>query len=580
MRKTKKQKPLYTPMQRFWQLLASEKREIVYLYIYAIIAGMISLSLPLGIQSIIAFVSSGQLTASVVVLISLIVLGLLIVGGMQVMQLWLVEYIQQRIFAKTAFDFAFRVPRLQMESLHKHYPPELMNRFFDTVSLQKSMAMLLTDFTAAAVQIVFGLLLLSFYHPYFIVFSFFLVLVLLAIFYFTGPRGIDSSITESKYKYKLVAWLQEMARSMNTFKLSGQSDLPMEKTNSYVSNYLKFRKQHFRVLMTQYFSFVGFKTIITGGLLVLGCVLVIKREINIGQFVASEIVIILIMTAVEKIIMKLDTIYDLLTSLDKLGQVTDLPLEQETGMAISNNTQSLSIQVNNLRFRYPDKDAYAIKGISFEIRPSERVCIAGFNRSGKSTLSQLLLGLYDDYEGSIAYNNLSLRDIQKSSLRHLIGNNTSTEQVFEGTILENITLGLPNVPIEDVVWATDCVGLTSFIHALPEGLQTNLTGGSLRLPASVSRKIIMARCLVLRPKMLLLDDFWSGMEKHEKMRLLQLFASPDFDWTLLIISNDPDVMATCDRTLLLRDGKLVSSGSFDEVRSSKYYQQLADLTAS
>ncbi|MDX5481008.1 MAG: ATP-binding cassette domain-containing protein [Hymenobacteraceae bacterium] len=578
MSKSNKQKALYTPMQRFWQLLAAEKREIVYLYIYAIVAGLISLSLPLGIQSIIAFVSSGQLTVSVVVLITLIVLGLLIVGGMQIMQLWLVEYIQQRIFTRTAFDFAFRVPRLRLEALHKYYPPELMNRFFDTISLQKSMAKLLTDFTTSAIQIVFGLILLSFYHPYFIVFSMILVIVLVGILYFTSHRGIDTSITESKYKYKLVAWLQEMARSMNTFKLAGQSNLPTEKTNGYVTSYLKARKQHFRVLMTQYFSFVGFKTVITGGLLVLGCVLVIQREINIGQFVASEIVIILIMTAVEKIIIKLDTIYDLLTSLDKLGQVTDLPLETETGVALSNPSQGLSIQVNNLRYRYPRANESAIDGISFEVLPSERVCISGFNRSGKSTLSQLLLGLYDNYEGSIAYNNLSLRDLEKNSLRRLIGDNTSKEQVFDGTILENITLGIPGVPIEDVVWATDNVGLTKFIHALPDGLQTELTGGSIRLPASVSRKIIMARCLVLRPKMLLLDDFWGGMEKHEKLRLIQMLSSHEFGWTLLIISNDPEVMAICDRTLLLKDGKLVASGDFEDVRHNEFYKQLANLT--
>jgi ABC-type branched-subunit amino acid transport system ATPase component len=129
-----------------------------------------------------------------------------------------------------------------------------------------------------------------------------------------------------------------------------------------------------------------------------------------------------------------------------------------------------------------------------------------------------------------------------------------------------------------VVWATDNVGLTDFIHELPDGLQTELTGGSIRLPASVSRKIIMARCLVLRPKMLLLDDFWGGMEKHEKLRLIQMLSSQEFSWTLLIISNDPEVMAICDRTLLLMDGKLVASGDFEDIRHSKPYQQLANLT--
>lgn len=575
----KQNKPLFTPMERFFQLLASEKREIIYLYVYALVAGLISLSLPLGIQSIITFISSGQISVSVVVLIALIILALLVVGGLQVMQLWLVEFIQQRIFAKSAFDFAFRVPRFQSESLMNYYPPELMNRFFDTVALQKSMAKLLTDFSTAVIQIVFGLILLSFYHPYFIVFSFFLIIVLAAIFYFSGPKGIATSIQESKYKYQLVNWLQEMARSRGSFKLAGQSELPMQKTDGFVSNYLKARKQHFRVLMTQYFSFVGFKTLITGGLLVLGCILVINQEINIGQFVASEIIIILIMTAVEKLIIKLDTIYDALTSLDKLGQVTDLPLEAEGGIDMKPKTDGLSLQVRNLRYKYPHLESEVIKGVSFDIKSSERVCLGGFNSSGKSTLGNLLLGLYDEYKGSIAYNGLSMRDLNKNSLRRLVGDNTSKEQLFDGTILENITLGIPDVSIDDVIWATDSVGLTPFIHALPEGFKTYLTGGGMRLPTSIAHKVIMARSLVSKPKMLLLDDFWVSMEKKEKLRLMQFLMSDQFTWTMLIISNDIDIMKLCDRTILLAEGHIVGNGSYEEIRKNEYYQQLAFLTA-
>lgn len=310
-----------TPFQRLLQLLSIERREIMYLYAYAIAAGLISLALPLGIQSIIGFVSSGQISVSVVVLIVLIVLALLVVGGLQVMQLWLVEFIQQRIFARAAFDFVYRIPRFQAEALNKYYPPELMNRFFDVVSLQKGLAKMLLDFSTAVIQIIFGLVLLSLYHPYFIFLGIVLVIVLIFIIYITGKKGVDTSIMESKYKYKLVAWLEELARSISTFKLVGYTDLPTSRTDEYVSSYLKVRKEHFKVLMTQYLSFIGFKTVITGGLLVLGCFLVVQREINIGQFVASEIIIILIMTAVEKLLIKLDTVYDVLTSLDKIGHV-------------------------------------------------------------------------------------------------------------------------------------------------------------------------------------------------------------------------------------------------------------------
>ncbi|WP_299755951.1 ABC transporter ATP-binding protein [uncultured Pontibacter sp.] len=567
-----------TPVQRFLNLLSIERREILYMYVYAIAAGLISLMLPLGIQSIIGFVSSGQVTTSVVVLISLIVLALLIVGGLQVMQLWLVEFIQQRLFARTASEFAYRIPRFQPEALLQYNPPELMNRFFDVVTLQKGLAKLLVDFSTAVIQIVFGLILLSFYHPYFIVFGFILVLVLIFIIWATAGKGIDTSIRESKYKYKLVAWLEEMARSLSTFKLVGHTNLPMDRTNNYVKSYLDVRRQHFKVLMTQYYSFVGFKTVITGGLLVLGCILVVQREINIGQFVASEIVIILIMTAVEKIIIKLDTVYDVMTSLDKIGQVTDLPIEEVKGIKLDEMplVGGLGIQAQNLSYRFRDTEKVALQGLSFTIQPSERVCLAGFNSSGKSSLISLLLGLLPSYSGSLSYNGISMHDLHKGSLRSLIGDNISTEQVFDGTLLENITLGR-DLPMQDILWAIELTGLTQFVHTLPDGMHAYLTGGSMRLPGSVARKIVLARSLVQRPKFLIIDNLWAGMAKKDKMNFLHLLTSPQFDWTMLIVSNDREVMQLCDRTLLLQDGQLVANGSYDQLKNLEIMQELTEV---
>ncbi|GEO05429.1 ABC transporter ATP-binding protein [Adhaeribacter aerolatus] len=567
-------------MQRFLRLLASEKREIVYLYIYAVAAGIISLALPLGIQSIIGFVSSGQIPVSVVVLIGLIVLALLIVGGLQVMQLWLVEYLQQRIFVKTAFDFAHRIPRFQAEALSKYYPPELMNRFFDVVSLQKGLAKILLDFSTAVIQILFGLILLSLYHPYFIFLGIILITVLVYIIWSTGRKGVETSIMESKYKYKLVAWLEELARSMSTFKFVEHTNLPTSRTDSYVSSYLKVRKEHFGVLMTQYLSFVGFKTVITGGLLVLGCILVVQREINIGQFVASEIIIILIMTAVEKIIVKLDTVYDVLTSLDKLGHVTDLPIEEIKGIKLEDMPLpgGLGIQVKNLRYLYPNTLKASLENINFSIKPSERICLAGYNNSGKSTLVSLLLGLYSAYEGSIVYNDVSLRDLHIGSLRSLIGDNISKDQVFDGTLLENLTLGR-ELPMQDILWATDMVGLNQFVHELPEGFQSYLVGGSQRLPSTIARKIVMARSLLQHPKLLIIDDFWVGMSRKEKMNLMRMLTGKQFEWTMIIVSNEPDVMALCDRTLLLQEGKLVASGNFAEISQHELLRELTEIPA-
>lgn len=340
-------------MRRLFQLLSLERKEIFHLYIYAIIAGIISLSLPLGIQSIIGFITSGQVTTSVIVLIIFILIGTIITGGLSVIQLRLVEQIQRRIFTRTAFNFAFRIPKLDPTYLHgKYYPPELINRFFDVPTIQKGLAKILLDFTAAILQIFFGIILLSFYHPYFIMLGVILILIIFLIFYITGPKGLKSSLRESDFKYKVVSWFEEMAKGLSSFRTSGYSRLPTDRTDDYLSGYLHAREQHFRVLITQYYSFVGFKTIVTGGLLILGAVLVINRQINIGQFVASEIIIILIISSVEKIMGDLDVVYDVLTGLTKLGKVTDLPIKIETGINYpdENISQGIDLKIKSHKF--------------------------------------------------------------------------------------------------------------------------------------------------------------------------------------------------------------------------------------
>jgi ABC-type bacteriocin/lantibiotic exporter with double-glycine peptidase domain len=567
---------LESPVKSFLRLLSTEKKEILYIYLYAIIGGIISLSLPLGIQSIINFISSGQISTSVIVLIGFIIIGLLISGGMQIMQLSIVELIQQRLFAKIAFNIANRIPRVKVESILKYYPPELINRFFDIITVQKGISSILIDLTSAVLQILFGLILLSLYHPYFIFFGIVLIGILYLIIYLTGPQGLETSNKESKYKYQLAWWLEEVARTLNTFKLSGDSNLPLEKTDRHIAQYLKARKKHFKVLVKQYLSFVGFKTIVTAGLLILGTVLIINKEINIGQFVASEIIIILIMSAVEKVILKLEKVYDILTSTSKLQQITTLPIERPTGydLTCSSIKKGLSIKVQNLKYKYPDSNTYALNGINLEVAAGERICITGLNGSGKTTLINVLLGLLENYEGSIIFNGLSLRNINKSNFHKHIGNNLSEEEIFHATLLENLTLGRKEITMDKIIWALEFVGLDQFVATLPEGLDTNIIGGNLRLPKNIIYKIILARSIMNSPKLLILDDFLMGIEKREKFHLLNLLMDRKNDWTIIIISTDADVMELCDRTILIQGGKNVFQGKFEPEKQEEIFAEL------
>lgn len=237
-----------TPVQRFFRLLGNERKDIGYIYLYAIVIGLITLSLPLGVQAIINLISGGMVFSSVYLLLFIVIGGVLISGVMQIIQFTLVETLQQRIFAKAAFEFTYRVPRIKSESLLGYYPPELMNRFFDILTVQKALPKILIDITGAILQILLGIMLLSFYHPFFIAFGFLTILIISLIIYFNGPKGLQTSLVESKYKYKVAQWLEDIARSLYTFKLSGTGNLPMEKMDGLVNSYLLYRKKHFKIL--------------------------------------------------------------------------------------------------------------------------------------------------------------------------------------------------------------------------------------------------------------------------------------------------------------------------------------------
>lgn len=565
-----------SPLRRFFKLLELDKKDIYYIYLYAIFAGLINLSLPLGIQAIIGLIAGGAISASLILLVVIVTAATAMSGVLVVMQLTVTETIQRRIFARSAFEFAFRIPRLQLDAMSKYYAPELVNRFFDTLTLQKGLPKILMDFSTSILNILFGLILISFYHPFFVFFDLALLLILFLIFRATGPSGLQTSLKESKYKYQVAHWLEELARSMNTFKLAGNTPLTLKNTDELVCNYLDNRKKHFRILLTQYGSIVGFKTIVTASLLFLGSFLVIDNQINIGQFVAAEIVVILVLNSVEKLMLSMDNVYDVLTALEKLGNVTDLPIEDDKGLDFQeiDSGKGMSLSVQDLHFQYEDAERPTLDEISFDVAAGERVCIAGYNGSGKSTLMHIIAGLYSNFQGNISYNGIPVKSINLSSLRRYIGDTSLQENIFNGTIFQNISLGHTNIKLEDVLWASEQVGLNHYVQRLPNGYDTILKPEGKNVPNSVRARILLARSLAPRPKLLAMESFLNNLEQPDRLAIAEFLTSPDRSWTLVTITDDPFLASKCDRVIIMKDGKIIESGPFEQVHESPHFKKV------
>ncbi|TXC76074.1 peptidase domain-containing ABC transporter [Luteibaculum oceani] len=549
-----------TPVQRFWRLLKPDRKEIRNVYLIAMITGLVNLSLPLGIQAIINFIQGGAVSTAWIVLVVLVVLGIAIVGALQIAQMRITENLQQKIFTRAAFDFGYRLPHIKMEALYDKYAPELMNRFFDVMSVQKGLSKMLIDFSAAALQVFFGLLLLSLYHPFFILFSVALILLVYAIFRFTAKKGLDTSLSESKRKYEVAHWLEELARANITFKLAGKSNLALHRIDHSTEKYLDERENHFKVLVQQYAFMVLFKVIVATGLLAIGGALVIEQEMNIGQFVAAEIVILLIMSAVEKLIVNLEVIYDILTSLEKIGQVTDLELEDSTGthVGIEDFSTPIAVTTDKLTFTYPNQPKNVLDQISFKINKGDRVFITGASDSGKSTLLYLMGGLYQPTGGFIAYDDIPMGNLNPESLRDKIGNCLEQEKIFQGTIEENISLGRPGITLDDVINAVEICGLKKFVRQTKEGYNTVLSPEGRSLSRGQTQKLMLARAIVTKPTLLILENAFNAIDYEDKIRVMDRICDPKMPWTLVAVSADPDLYKRCNKVLTLEHGKVDS----------------------
>lgn len=544
-----------TPWQRFLGLLKLEKREIFQIFYYAIFSGIVSLSLPLGIQAIINLIQGAQISTSWIILVVAVTIGVIFSGALQLMQLRIIETIQQRIFTRASFELSYRFPKIKMIELREYYPPELANRFFDTLSIQKGLSKILIDVPTAVLQIIFALILLSFYHPFFIIFGFLLVTLIYVVFKFTAQKGLETSLVESKIKYKVAHWIQEVARTVVSFKLSGNTNLAMSKNDELVDKYIEARENHFKILILQFTQMIGFKVIVTASLLLIGGALVLNQEMNIGQFVAAEIIILLVIASVEKLIIGLESFYDVLTSIEKIGQVVDKDLESQDGEKPIFKS-GLTVELDNVSYEVTNRKKPIIKNVSFKIEPKSRILIMGESGAGKSSLLRLISGVIEPSAGNIYVNNLSLSSLNLNHYRSQLGLSLSEETPFEGSIRENLIFGNDKIKDAKIFEVLEIVGLAQFLKEQNNGLDTILNAEGKQMSYTIAKKMILARAIIKEPKIMILEDPLDQFNLEETLNIIKYLTDSVRPWSLIVVSSKKSWRTECSQTITIDKGEI------------------------
>lgn len=468
----------------------------------------------------------------------------------------LIEILQQKIFTKNSIEITKTLIGIDLQDNSKYYLPEKVNRYFEIFGIQKGLSKLLLDIPLASIQIIMGLIVLAFYESSFIIFGLFLILLLWLILKYTSNLGLLTSIKESDDKYALASWLEDMARAVRTFKFSQNSDLHIRTTDELAAQYLIDRNKHFNVLITQYKALIGFKVLITAAMLGIGTYLLIEQKINIGEFIAAEIVILMVISATEKLIYHLDSLYDVATGLAKIESIYEQAMEDDCPQIWKPEEDSGPyFQFHNFSFKFKDSKNYVLNNLNFRINQNSMTTISGNEGEGKTTILKLLASLYRRYEGSLQIDDFEISGYSIDSLRQYAGFYFRNQEIITVSLLENITLGKKNISGEDVIALIKKLNFHSIIQGNPQGLNTILEPMGSRLSTNMVKKILLLRALIHRPKMLFMDEPFIGLFENEKKSLLNYLEEIKSHTTIVLIANDKEVMSKSDMVIHLENGK-------------------------
>lgn len=537
-------------------LIRNNKQDVVSIYFFAILSGLIQLSIPVGIQAIVGFSFGAQMVVSIYVLIFILILGVLLVGILNINQLKIIEKMQQRIFTQNSIELSQKLLEINLQGYDKYYLPEKVNRYFETFNIQKGLAKLLVDIPVATIQIFLGLILLSFYDSSFVIFGIILLGIIWLILKYTSNAGLRTSIDESNDKYQVAAWIEDIARVIRSFKYSQGSDLNIRKTDDYIGKYLINRNKHFQVLLKQYIALVSYKVIITAAMLGIGSYLLVEQQINIGEFIAAEIVILTVIAATEKIITNLDSLYDVATGLEKIESLFEETNEPDGLIDWNPKQEGPKFEFRDFSFGY-QTNQLVIKNASFRIPSNKITVISGNEGEGKTTLLKVIGSLYRTYNGSILMDEFEYSHYTIYSLRNNIGFYFRSHEIFNGTLYDNITLGNHSMNYEKLLILIKRLKFHSLLVNMKDGFNTLIDPMGSKLPTSQIKKILLLRAFSNEPKLLCLDEPFIAMGVEERQAILDYLKELKSNTTIVIISNEESLISCSDCKIQLKHNEIL-----------------------
>ncbi len=544
------------PLRRLLSWMHAERRDLWVAFIYSLAVGALSLVVPISTQALVNTIAFGILMQPLVVLVAIVLVALTLSGLLNVMRLYVVEVLQRRVFVRIATDVVYRLLRVRMDGFDQGYGPELVNRFFEVVTVQKAGATLIVDGLTILIETTVGLAVMAAYDPILLGFDFVLVVAVVVILVPLSSGALKTAVKESKAKYAMAAWLEELARHPTTFKSAGGQAYAVHRANTLATGYLQYRSQHFLVLLRQNIGAVTLQALGTAALLGAGGYLVIQQRLTIGQLVAAELIVAVVLAGIAKLGKQLENFYDLLAAVDKLGYFTDLPLEKIGTESLPRAPLGAQVELKQVSFTHDGRPNAILDDVDWLVPAGCRMGLIANSGAGKSTMLDVIYSLRPPQSGVIEFDGRDARDLKLEDLRGQVALVRHPE-IFQGTVVDNVRLGDATLTLEDVRAALRLAGLLDDVQALPAGLQTELITNGLPLSQGQLIRLMLARAVASRPRLLILDEILDPIDDlAECSRLVDRLFDRENPWTLIVASQRTAVLDRCDQRFVLSQGGL------------------------
>ncbi|MEQ1545646.1 ABC transporter ATP-binding protein [Methyloglobulus sp.] len=548
-----------TPLQRLQSLITLEREDIGILITYGIGIGILSLATPVAVQALVNTIAFGALFQPLLVLTLVLLILLGFSNTLVALQFYVVEMLQRRVFVRIFGETATRLQQTRYAANSDYHLPELTNRFFDVVTLQKTASVMLLETLGYVLQTLIGMVLLAFYHPLLLAFDLFFICALAFILFAMGKQGIASATEQSKAKYAAAAWLEDIAANPLLVKSSEHRAYINAQTDRLAKHYVEASTQHFRILSRQNIGALVLHALASTLLLGMGGWMVISNQLSLGQLIAAELVVGAMIYGLTRLGKTLENVYELLASVDKIGYLLDLPQETEQGAAPEFARKPYKVDIGNLSLAV-STHLDAISNSSLQIAPGEQIVISG--DIDKGSLLDVVYGLHPPSSGYVCLDGQDLRDLNLGQLRSTIGLVRQVE-IFAGNLLDNVRLGR-DLNLTHIRKTLDQVGLLETISALPDSLDTHLLSNGYPLTREQCLRLTLARTLAGQPRLLLLDRILDQLDSRILPTLLDHLLATNSPWTLIVTSQRPDIIAHFPRQLSIVNGGLIDSKADNE----------------